>query len=164
MVSKSNQYKVIPEPAPKRREVFFQTIRLAGPDDCWEWTGYCLESGYGQFKLQCKNYRSHRVAFFLATGIQPGDHLVCHTCDNNPCCNPKHLFLGTNEDNSADMVSKGRAARPQGTKHPQAKLTEENVKMLRINNTAHTIAAKELDVSPSLVCAVRARRIWAHLP
>jgi hypothetical protein len=125
--------------------------------------GYVLESGYGQFKLVSKNFRAHRIAFFLATGRQPGEWLVCHKCDNRLCCNPAHLFLGTNADNSADMAEKGRAAKQHGEKHGHAKLTEEDVVRIRISETTPTNIAVEYGVSPSLVCLIRRRAIWKHV-
>lgn len=100
-----------------------------GPNgDCWEWTRHRTE-GYGSFEIKGIQYRSHRIAYSLGNGIKIQDltkeQLVCHTCDNPPCCNPKHLFLGTNLDNVSDMVTKGR--HNKGASVNTAKLTEDEV-------------------------------------
>jgi hypothetical protein len=90
--------------------------KVAGPTGqkgCRHWLGALDKRGYGRAQIITsfgKLRRAHRIAFFLATGIWPGGKGVCHTCDNPPCCKPKHLFLGTVADNNADMVAKGRQA------------------------------------------------------
>lgn len=88
---------------------FWAQVQIGDPDDCWEWQGSRDTDGYGRDRRGGVTRRSSRVAFFLATGIDPGDLLVCHSCDNPPCCNPAHLWLGTHQDNSRDMVEKGRS-------------------------------------------------------
>lgn len=78
------------------------------PNGCWEWTGYRLPSGYG--KMSYKGQRAkfvHRMSY-LAFHESPADKDVCHHCDNPPCVNPKHLFLGTAKDNAIDMMKKKR--------------------------------------------------------
>ena len=73
---------------------------------CWEWTASKDKDGYGLFHFNRKQVRAHRFAFGLDN--IPKGMAVCHTCDNPGCVNPDHLFLGTNLDNTQDMISKGR--------------------------------------------------------
>jgi len=90
-------------------ERFWKKVDKRSPDECWEWKGWRTgRNGYGQFIIQGHRFRAHRVAWELSTGISPNGLLVCHHCDNKPCCNPSHLFLGTVSDNARDMVKKGK--------------------------------------------------------
>lgn len=76
--------------------------------ECLEFTGKKDEDGYGRVKYKGNKWRVHRLVYYLATGLHPGNLLVCHNCDNPPCINPFHLFLGTHKDNFDDMMRKGR--------------------------------------------------------
>jgi hypothetical protein len=98
---------------------------------CHIWTGPRDRNGYGKISLSKRSSISaHRAAWQLASGGIPPGMFVCHTCDNPPCCNPAHLFLGTPLDNARDRDRKGRTsrhhARPPiqlGGRNSQAKLT-----------------------------------------
>ena len=77
-----------------------------GIDACWEFHGARLREGYGQLKFRGDDLHAHRVAYELANGSIPEGLHVLHHCDNPPCCNPRHLYAGTNADNVADRVAR----------------------------------------------------------
>lgn len=95
---------------------------------CWEWAGAKTDNGYGAYM----RYRAHRYSFILFNGDITDGLLVLHKCDNPPCVNPSHLFLGTQSDNIKDCVSKGRwirtFKRPRSTscKNGHCLLLKEN--------------------------------------
>ena len=94
------------------RERFWLLVRVTEEDMCWEWLGNTTEKGYGQLPVSTEGHRrAHRLAFELSGGILQDDEIVCHTCDNPSCCNPKHLFAGTHQDNRDDCVKKNRQAK-----------------------------------------------------
>jgi len=82
---------------------------------CWEWNGRINKGGYGKFTFNNKELTAHRVSYMLHKGEIPDGLHVCHTCDVRHCVNPDHLWLGTNADNMADKVKKGRFATTHGT-------------------------------------------------
>jgi len=92
-----------------RQKVFkrFQK-RIQFTDTCWLWTGAVINNGYGQFRVNRKTIVAHRVAYDLYRGNIPKGKLVLHSCDNPPCVNPAHLFLGTQSDNVVDSIKKNR--------------------------------------------------------
>lgn len=128
-------------------------------ESCWVWTGQTVGRGYGKVGFRGKTARAHRVIWELLYGPIPENLFVCHKCDNPPCVNPEHLFLGNSKDNVQDMVKKGRNAKgksngrvlhpekypigdnhysrteperlARGEKHGMSKLTQEKVKKIR---------------------------------
>lgn len=103
-----------------------------GEDACWLWTSNKNHSGYGLIKIPSgRNLSTHRVVWELTQGSIPEGMQVCHHCDNPACVNPKHLFLGTASDNVVDSLRKHRRPIRRGESHPMAKLTEQDVCIIR---------------------------------
>lgn len=148
----------------------------SSPDGCWPWTRGCDFDGYGRAWFRPRSRTAHRVAWEYAYGAIPPGLCVLHRCDNPPCCNPAHLFLGTQADNSADKVRKGRQAqgpraRPgrmrRGTEHYAAKLTDADIPLIRARSAAgetRASVAQSFGVSPQLIQGIFKRRIWKHIP
>jgi hypothetical protein len=103
------------------------------PGGCIEYTGRCNENGYGTIGENGKTWLAHRLAWTLAKGPVPDDLGVLHSCDNPPCINVNHLFLGTHADNMQDMVKKGRGVQPglSGEANPNSKLSAADVQAIR---------------------------------
>ena len=101
---------MIPEPSTYDLDRFWDQIEVDG--DCWVWLGYTTDAGYGRFYTRRVQVYTHRFSWTIHNGPIPDGRHVLHKCDNPPCVKPDHLFLGTNEDNIADKIAKGR--QPKG--------------------------------------------------
>lgn len=108
---------------------FWSKVDIRGPDECWPWLRSLHGPGYGYFRFEGKARSAHRTAYELMIGPIPTGLCVCHHCDNKLCVNPAHLFVGTQADNIADMMRKGRSNKGQ-TAGP-AKLINEQVLSIR---------------------------------
>lgn len=105
--------------------------RSAGPDACHPWTGSGDSKGYGTVWIGGGHVKAHRVAYVLAYGFVPAGLVVRHRCDNPPCCNPRHLTIGSVTDNVRDRTERGRCRVPIGEEHYAARLTEDDVNSMR---------------------------------
>ena len=163
---------------------FWLWVDKRGEDQCWVWTGRLTRDGYGEIDVHGMTRHSmlaHRAAWIVCSGTIPDGLLVCHKCDNRPCCNPRHLFLGTHQDNSRDMVEKGRSPRgeksgwrlhperfPVGSEVYNAKLSEDQVTAMRKDFSLDgvqikTIAAK-YGISHQHAGDIVHGKKWKHVP
>jgi len=135
-------------------------------NDCWVWKKSKQKQGYGVITYKRKVQLAHRVSFKIFNGYLPDDLYVCHKCDNPSCCNPDHLFLGTNSDNIKDAFSKGRVYRPKGEDHYYSKLKESDVVEIRElakKNVDKQKIADKFKISLSHADNVIRRRSWKHV-
>jgi hypothetical protein len=149
---------------------FWRFVTKGSEDECWEWQGQRLESGYGRISLGAKSLGSegaHRISWRMHNSnkeIPKGWH-VMHKCDNPSCVNPSHLTIGTAKQNTQDMIAKGRkrVVSPKGEGNGKSLLNEEKVRLIRSSTLSHAAIARELGVSPNCVRGVRIGRTWTHI-
>jgi hypothetical protein len=148
------------------------TEKLDKSGDCWIWTGYRNDDGYGEMNVaRGKKKKVHRVMWEQSFGPIPEGMCVCHRCDIPACCNPVHLFLGTHAENMQDMVRKGRKVTPvafilskaKGERNAKAKLTAAAVRSIRNSSQTTKELAQSFGVSTASICNVISRRTWRHL-
>jgi HNH endonuclease len=145
--------------------LFWGHVKKGRANECWIWEGTKSTFGYGSLKSHQKKYDAHRVSYELHKGIIPSGKLVCHSCDNPSCCNPKHLWLGTHQDNVTDMISKGRRVQPdnRGQKNGRTKLTEKQVLAIRKDDRSTTVIGREYGVSGVRVSQIKRNKGWNHI-
>lgn len=181
--------KPIPELSEEDKARFLSKVNKDGPTmphmetPCWVWTAYKNKHGYGGLVIRQRSLKAHRVSWYIAYG-EPSiaTPFVLHRCDNPPCCNPSHLFVGTNADNMDDMVKKGRVgtlfgddnasrrfpeSRPRGEVVHSAILTSEEVTSMRSAYKAGGVTITQLGKMFGLSRAASGKIIngntWKHL-
>lgn len=146
---------------------FWDKVNIQSENGCWIWTKKVDRWGYGLFVHKENGTRfyllAHRVVWQLCYGKIPEGLLVCHHCDNPPCVNPKHLFLGTDKDNAQDCIRKGRKNPVKGEKHPKAKLTAKQALEIKTSTENRRIIAEKFGITPSHVNNIQAGRTWKHI-
>jgi hypothetical protein len=150
------------------KQKLIQRLRIVG--GCWEWQR-CIQKtmsnnkakkGYGMIAIEGRIVLTHRLAWEVFRGPIPYKMLVCHHCDNPPCCNPSHLFIGTVKDNSRDCKQKKR--HPRGESHGGAKLTKQDVKEIRCRYKGMygemELIAKEKEVNVATIRKILRGETW----
>lgn len=135
---------------------------------CWEWAGRIRADGYGRLIAEGRGVLAHRWFYEKHVGPIPAGMVVCHRCDNPPCVNPAHLFVGTQADNVADMHAKGRArfGLVRGATVGTSKLSESDVRELRsmyASGIRRALIAERFGVSTCTVWQIGTRQRWAHI-
>lgn len=156
------------------KQRFWSKVDQREQGECWLWRGERNRYGYGISYPGSRRHRAHRVAYVLSRGRIPDNLLVLHRCDNPPCCNPAHLFLGTCADNIRDAIQKGRhpgipnECKARGVKQHLAKLTDSTVTQMRDLYRLGTVSLRNLarafGVSKTTTLAVVQRKTWRHVP
>lgn len=149
-----------------------KVLKSPSPGGCWLWTGHTNVHGYGEIRAgrATEPYlRAHRVSWELHSGPVPAGLDILHHCDNPPCVNPAHLFLGTRAENNFDRHRKGRSkgGSNKGADNPRAKLTEGQVREIRrlyaSGGISQTKLGEKFQVAQTLISHIVQRKIWAHL-
>ena len=154
---------------PRQLNNFWEKVKKT--DNCWLWMGSRFttrnkesENAYGNIRLNHKNYKTHRIAWELYNGPIPHGLLVLHSCDNPPCVNPSHLWLGTAKDNAIDRANKSRGQ--FGTKVYNSKLNEGKVISileLYFNRKPRKEIANTFKVSKGTIQGIIEGRYWKHV-
>jgi hypothetical protein len=155
------------------RQGIWKHIKVGGPDECWEWQKKRNHHGYGEYSIKHVSHRAHKVVYELANNVtlppisqyrpKRGDQLVLHSCDNPPCCNPKHLFLGTHKSNMEDMVKKGRRHNFNGERGQRAKLTNAQANLIRARlakGVPQKELAEEYKVSQCTISSIKHNKVY----
>jgi hypothetical protein len=145
-------------PMPGKRTLedrFWAMVDRRAADECWPWLGAKTgRQGYGHFKRDNRVHKAHRIAFELATGIDPGARVVHHHCESKGCVNPAHLSLISREAHTS--------LHHHGERSSSAKLTYEEVGVIRSSTLSHAELGRILGVNEDTIGLVRAGRTWRH--
>lgn len=157
----------LPDRPPFADKIWANVDSSGGQDACWPWVGRRNPRGYGSvWKRGTGEYRAHRAAWEIVNGPIPNGGNILHRCDNPPCCNPRHLWVGTQADNMGDCAIKGRTNGPKGKEHWNAKLTEEDVCAIRTEKAAgatYKALASKWGVSLRTIGYVVKGGSWKHV-
>lgn len=131
---------------------------------CWLWIGCINQGGYAQISVYGLGARSaHRLMYEMHKGAVPDGMDVCHKCDVRSYVNPDHLFAGFATENIHDMQRKGRSRGAVGTKNIKAKITEEEVRLIRLEDGTLSQIGAKYGLKTSAVWSIRNKQTWGHV-
>ncbi len=148
-----------PKPAELSERLAARTDRSGGSDSCWPWTGALNNKGYGRLYHEGRRLMAHRLTYESEVGPIPAGLEVCHSCDNPPCVNRRHLFLGTHFDNAVDMLMKRRHG-PHAVLDPDAVRT---IRRLSRHGLNPTDISRRLGLGRHVVSDVVNGRHWSFV-
>lgn len=148
---------------------FMAKVAFSG-SDCWYWTAFQDAAGYGRLAATgCGEHAAHRASWVFFRGAVPAGMKVLHRCDVRNCVNPDHLFLGTQAENVADMIAKGRQKFPapqRGDRNPSSRLTANQVATIREEyarcKTPMSELASRYGVATMTICRAINRKTWGN--
>lgn len=141
---------------------FWDKVDINAETGCWHFSGSNNgRNQYARISYKGSLMYAHRAAYLHFVGDIVDGMQVCHYCDNPPCVNPAHLFLGTPKANTQDMLAKGRAC--VGEHRPDAKLTENQVRDIRMDTRPYKQIALDYGICPQNVERIKNRKSWRHV-
>lgn len=148
-------------------ERFWKQVVIVPYDNgCWLWSGHTNQKGYGQIgrgAAGAGEIKAHALSWIIHYGRIPEGKCVLHRCDNPPCVNPNHLWIGTRLDNNRDSVSKGRNQR--GEKHRFSKFTNQDINDIRSlwPQMNQADLARRYNVNWSAIWKIVHKKTWKHI-
>ncbi len=149
---------------PNIERTFFNRIRKQ-KNGCWHFVGALNKGGYGVLGFYGSLYMAHRFSFLIHNGYLPSQLLICHKCDNRKCVNPKHLFMGTHQDNATDRDNKGRGNIQGilGVHAGNTKVTESIVKRIRASKASRKDLGIKYNISQPALSQIINRKSWKYV-
>ena len=147
---------------------FWDKVQKTKKDKCWIWLACKDKNGYGQFYLNGKSEKSHRVSYMLANRCSILKNFnILHKCDNPCCVNPKHLFLGTQKDNVKDMIHKGRRSDTKGNANGHAKINDQDVieikRLFHEDKLNQTQISQLYPINNRMISRIITGQAWSHI-
>lgn len=156
----------MPRTYKNKEQLFWEKIdKKDNPNECWNWIGASTRH-YGAGHYAGKTYRSHRLVWELTYGEIPEGMYVLHKCDNPKCCNPNHLFLGTQEENNRDRARKNRSAHLIGGLNPNKRFNDGDIILIRTlykEGMTQTAIGKLMGTGQGTIKDIVLNKTWKHL-